>query len=177
MLIVAGLTALYTTRCVWMVFYGEKKLENPVHPVGRNMKIALIPLAIGALITWILIGPFSKMMSSSLPVHSIQEMDLGNLFNHVIFAPATWIALAIIALGIMTWFGRAALAGIYKVLKPIAGLAESSFGFEKINKYLVDATQGIGESLRVTQTGILNWNIFYILIALVFVFAVLMIGA
>lgn len=177
MLIVAGLTAFYTTRCVWMVFYGAKKLEYPIHPVGKNMKIALIPLAIGAFSTWILIGPFSKMMSSSLPVHLIQEIDLHELFNHVVFAPATWIALAIIALGIMTWFGRRALTGVQKVLKPIAEIAEASFGFEKINKYIVDATQGLGEGLRITQTGKLNWNIFYILVALVVVFAVLIVGA
>jgi NADH-quinone oxidoreductase subunit L len=177
MLIVAGLTALYTTRCVWMVFYGENKLDRHIHPVGRNMKIALTPLAIGAFSTWILIGPFSKMMSSSLPVHSIQEVNLSELFNHVVFAPATWIALAVIALGIMTWFGRGTLTGIRQALKPIAGMAEASFGFEKINKFIVGATQGLGESLRITQTGKLNWNVFYILVTLVVVFAVLMIGA
>ncbi|MBW6472483.1 MAG: NADH-quinone oxidoreductase subunit L [Anaerolineaceae bacterium] len=177
MLIVAGLTALYTIRCVWMVFYGEKKQGQHIHPIGRNMKIALTPLAIGALTTWILIGPFSKMMSLSLPVHFIQEIDLGQLFNHVVFAPATWIALAVIALGIMTWFGKPALSGIQEILKPIAGIAQESFGFERINKFIVDATQGMGENLRTTQTGKLNWNVFYILVALVVVFAVLMIGA
>ena len=92
-------------------------------------------------------------------------------------APATWIALAIIALGIMTWVGRAALGGIQQALKPIARMADASFGFEKINKLIVDATQKVGESLRVTQTGKLNWNVFYILIALVVVFGVLIIGA
>lgn len=177
MLIVAGLTALYATRCVWMVFYGEKKLEPHIHPIGRNMKIALIPLAIGALTSWLLIGPFSKMMRVSLPIHSIQEIDLIHLFNHVVFAPATWIALAIIGLGIMTWYGRAALTGIQQVLKPIAEIAEASFGFEKINKLIVDATQGMGEGFRITQTGKLNWNVFYILVALVVVFAVLIVGA
>jgi hypothetical protein len=41
----------------------------------------------------------------------------------------------------------------------------------------MDATQGLGESLRATQTGKLNWNILYILIALVVVFGILIIGA
>lgn len=177
MLIVAGLTALYTARCVWMVFYGEKKLELTVHPLGRNMKIALAPLAFGAITTWLLIGPFSKMMSTSLPIHSIDEINLSHLFKHVLLAPATWIALAIIALGIMTWVGRAALSGIQRALQPIASTAQASFGFEKINKLIVDATQGLGESLRATQTGKLNWNILYILIALVVVFGILIIGA
>jgi len=177
MLIVAGITALYTVRCVYLVFYGEKKLEEHIHPIGKNMKIALAPLGFGAITTWLLIGPFSKMMSTSLPMHSINELNLGHLFNHVLLAPATWIALAIIALGIMTWVGRAALGGIQQALKPIARMADVSFGFEKINKLIVDATQKVGESLRVTQTGKLNWNVFYILIALVVVFGVLIIGA
>jgi NADH-quinone oxidoreductase subunit L len=177
MLIVAGITALYTARCVWMVFYGEKKLEAHIHPLGKNMKIALAPLAFGTITTWLLIGPFSRMMSTSLPIHSINEINLGNLFKHVFLAPATWIALAIIALGILTWFSRAALSGIQQALQPFARIAEASFGFEKINKFIVDATQGMGESLRVTQTGKLNWNVFYILIALVVVFGVLIIGA
>ncbi len=177
MLIVAGLTALYTARCVWMVFYGEKKLELPVHPLGRNMKIALAPLAFGAITTWLLIGPFSKMMSTSLPIHSINEINLSQLFKHVLLAPATWIALAIIALGIMTWVGRAALSGIQQALQPVARAAQASFGFEKINKLIVDATQGLGESLRATQTGKLNWNVLYILVALVVVFGILIIGA
>ncbi|MBE0686232.1 MAG: hypothetical protein IH585_09545, partial [Anaerolineaceae bacterium] len=177
MLIVAGLTALYTARCVWMVFYGEKKLEKHIHPIGRNMKIALIPLAIGALTSWLLIGPFSKMMSSTLPVHAIQEVDLSHLFSQVLFAPATWIALAIIALGIMIWYGRAALNGIQEALKPIAEFAEASFGFEKMNKLIVNTTQDLGERLRTTQTGKLNWNVLFILVALVVVFVVLMVGA
>lgn len=177
MLIVAGITALYTARCVWMVFYGAKKLEGQIHPVGKNMKIALAPLAVGAITTWLLIGPFSKMMSTTLPIHNINEINLGILFNNLFLAPATWIALAIIALGIMTWFGREALSGIQQVFQPIARMAAASFGFEKINKQIVDATQGMGESLRATQTGKLNWNVFYILIALVVVLGVLIIGA
>jgi NADH-quinone oxidoreductase subunit L len=177
MLIVAGLTALYTTRCVWMVFYGEKDGDLHVHPLGRNMKIALTPLAFGALTTWLLIGPFSKMMSSSLPVHNIHELTLVEMFQHVILNPATWIAVAIVILGIMTWFGRESLTGIQSILKPLANAAQASFGFESINKFIVSSSNYLGEKLRTTQTGKLSWNILYILISLVVVFAVLLIGA
>jgi NADH-quinone oxidoreductase subunit L len=177
MLIVAGLTALYTTRCVWMVFYGEKESDLHIHPLGRNMKIALAPLAFGALTTWLLIGPFSKMMSSTLPVHNLHELTLIQMVEHVILAPATWIAVAIVILGIMTWFGRESLANIQTALKPVAKAAEASFGFEAINKFIVSFSHYLGEKLRGTQTGKLNWNILYMLIGLVVVFAVLLIGA
>lgn len=177
MLLVAGLTALYTTRCVWMVFYGESNEELSIHPLGRNMKIALAPLAFGALTTWLLIGPFSKMMSQSLPVHGLHELTLVQMVEHVVSAPATWIAVAIILLGMMTWFGRESLESVQTIFKPLANIAEASFGFEGINKFIVSSSNSIGEKLRTTQTGKLNWNIFYLLVALVVVFAVLLIGA
>ncbi len=177
MLIVAGLTALYTSRTVWMVFYGEKNDDLHVHPLGRNMKIALVPLAFGALTTWLLIGPFSKMMSSTLPVHTIHDLTLVEMFQNVILNPATWIAVAIIILGIMTWFGRESLMGIQTLFKPLMNAAQASFGFESINKFIVTSSNYLGEKLRTTQTGKLSWNILYMLIGLVVVFAALLIGA
>ena len=176
MLIVVGLTALYTTRCVMMVFYGKTKLAGRVHAVGRNMKIALFPLALGAISTWLLIDQFSTLMSSTLPMHSVDVLDLMSLFKHVILTPSTWIALGIIAIGILTWFGRESLSGIQKIFSPVARISEASFGFEKINQIIVNGTNEVGEKLRVTQTGKLNWNVFYILITLVLTFAVLMVG-
>ena len=177
MLIVAGFTALYTTRCVMMVFYGKTKVKDHIHPVGKNMKIALFPLAFGAITTWLLIFQFSSLMSSTLQMHLVEVIDLKMLFNHVILTPSTWIALALIALGIMIWFGKDKLSGILKLFNPVAKISEASFGFEKINKIIVNITNEIGEKLRGTQTGNLNWNIFYILITLVLVFAFLLVGA
>ena len=62
----------------------------------------------------------------------------------------------------------------YKVL---AKSPRNSFGFEAINHGIVTAVQDTGEALRVTQTGLLNWNVFGILLALVIVLAILVWGA
>ena len=56
MLIGAGITALYTFRCVWMVFYGEPHSDQHVHDAGPAMKVALIPLAVATLPSWLLAG-------------------------------------------------------------------------------------------------------------------------
>ncbi len=72
MLVTAGLTALYTFRCVWLVFYGQPRSNLHPHPTGFAMKVALLPLAAGTLTTWLLVGPFSKMLGESLPFHSIE---------------------------------------------------------------------------------------------------------
>ena len=50
MFIGAGLTALYTLRMVWLVFFGEQRDPLHGHDAGPAMKVALYPLAIGALI-------------------------------------------------------------------------------------------------------------------------------
>jgi NADH-quinone oxidoreductase subunit L len=176
MLIVAGLTACYTFRCLWMVFYGESRSEYHVHPVGTAMKIALTPLAIGAVSSWLLIGPFSKMMGESLPFHEIHELGLLEMMKEVVLAPATWLAVAVVLAGIMTWFGREALGGLIGAFKGVGQIAEKSFGFEAINSGIVKGVQGLAEKLRFTQTGILNWNIFAILLSLIIVVAVLVIG-
>ena len=44
MVLVAGLTALYTIRCVWMVFFGEPRSEYHAHKTDAAQMIALAPL-------------------------------------------------------------------------------------------------------------------------------------
>ena len=61
MLIGAGLTALYTFRFLSMVFYGEPRGHAHAHDAGPAMKVALVPLALGTLTTWLLAGPFGAV--------------------------------------------------------------------------------------------------------------------
>ncbi len=177
MLFVAGLTALYTFRCLWMVFYGETKQDQHVHPTGTAMKVALAPLALGALTSWLLVGLFGQMLENSLPAHKVHALGILEMINEVVSAPATWIAMAIIALGIMTWYVRNSLQAVTNALRVPVELAKNSFGFESINDGIINSVQSLGEKLRVTQTGQLNWNVFGILAGLVILIAVLVIGA
>ncbi len=177
MVIVAGITAFYTFRCVWMVFYGESHTEKHVHDAGPFMKTALIPLAALSLVTWVAAGPFSKMLKNTLPHHEIEPVSTMLVVEEVLKAPATWIAMAVIALGLIAWWQRARLAGLGKSLKGLGEAAVNSFGFEAINRGIVGGVQSSAESLRVTQTGVLNWNIACILIGLVIVMVILVMGA
>lgn len=177
MLFVAGLTALYTFRCLWMVFYGGEQSEHHVHPVGMAMKISLAPLAIGALTTWLLAGLFSQMLAGSLPAHNIHTLNLLEMMQEVALTPLTWIAMAVVALGVMTWYARQSLQKISNGLRGLGDAARQSFGFEWINRGIENGTQTIAEGLRVTQTGQLNWNVFGIVAGLVVIIAILVIGA
>ena len=73
MLICVGITALYSLRLVWMVFYGRQRLERtrPRRPPGHAGFLVL--LAIGTLTTWLLAGGLSHMLAGSLPFHQIES--------------------------------------------------------------------------------------------------------
>jgi NADH-quinone oxidoreductase subunit L len=98
MVIVAGLTALYTVRCFWLVFCGEPRSEYHVHKTELAMKIALAPLAFAALVSWLVVGRFSVLLGQSLPYHEIEPFPLKELLYEVVSIP-TLIALVVIAIG------------------------------------------------------------------------------
>lgn len=178
MVLVAGLTALYTFRCVWMVFYGEPRSELHAHDASPAMRVALIPLAVGALTTWLLAAPFAELLKRTLPAHAefLPEEGGWMLLKEVVTTPYTYIALAVIALGILAWVGREKLAGVARSLNWLGNIAADSFGFEAINRGIVKGTQSLSETLRGTQTGQLNWNVAGIVIGLIAVLVYLILA-
>jgi NADH-quinone oxidoreductase subunit L len=179
MVVGAGLTALYTLRCVWMVFFGQPRSALHGHDAGAAMQVALVPLALGTLVSWLLAGVLQRFLAFTLPFHDIEVSHLGEILLEVLSAPATWIALLVIALGLLAWVlrGRWLLRLLAGALEPLRWAAERSFGFEWINRRLVSITAHAAEDLRGTQTGLLNWNMVAILGALVLVIAILALGA
>ena len=177
MLIVAGLTALYTARCVWLVFFGEPRSEYHAHPAGIPMLVALVPLAAAALVSWLVVGRFSLLMGEkTLPFHAIEAFGLKDMLHEVLSIP-TLIALVVIGLGILLWFLRDRLEGVTNGLRSIRWAAEKSFGFEAINSAVVSVTHSIAEAVRRTQTGLLGWNVVGIVLTVIVLFAILILGA
>jgi len=177
MVFVAGLTALYTMRMVWMVFFGEPRSDYHAHPVGLAMKIALAPLALGALVSWLAVGHFSVLLGpNSLPYHGIEPFSLGQMVHEVVALP-TLIPLAVIGLGILCWVFRSQLTWLVKGLDWMRWLAEHSFGFEGINSGIVKGAEASAEGLRVTQTGLVSWNLLAVLATLIIFFTLFAIGA
>jgi NADH-quinone oxidoreductase subunit L len=177
MLLVVGLTALYTFRCVWLVFYGEPRAELHGHDAGLAMRIPLILLAIGSFTTWLLVGPYQALMAENMSFLNMEAVPGYEIMLEVLKAPLTWIALVLTLLGFAAWWWREPLNGVTKALRGIGWAAANSFGFEAINRGVVNVTQESAESLRVTQTGLLNWNVFGIIAGLVILLAILMLGA
>ena len=177
MVFVAGLTALYTFRCVWMVFYGEPRSGYHAHPVGLAMKIALVPLALAALISWLAVGRFSLLLGEgSLPYHAIEPFGLREMLHEVV-SLQTLIPLGVILVGVLLWIFREKLGWLVKAFSWLRWTAEHSFGFEAINSGIEKATLGSAEGLRVTQTGLLGWNIVAVVSTIIILFTLFAIGA
>jgi len=173
----AGLTAFYTFRFVWLVFYGEPRSELHAHDAPPAMRVSLSLLAVGTLTTWLVAGPFGHLLESSLPFHTLHALGTLALVQEILAAPATWGTLAVIALGLGAWWKRDALAGVGAAFRWLGRAAANSFGFELLNTLSVIVTQRMAAGLAITQTGQLNWNMVGIVGGLVAVLLFLAWGA
>ncbi len=169
----AGLTAMYTLRMVYLVFFGQERSHLHAHDAQTAMKVSLGLLAFGACTTWLLAGPLYQLLTSTLPFHQFHELTTLDMMSEVITAPITYLALFVVFIGGVCWWKRDALSGITKQLQGLARMATNSFGFEAINRGIVRVTQGTAEALRITQTGLLSWNVAGIVIGLIVVLIVL----
>jgi NADH-quinone oxidoreductase subunit L len=178
MVLGAGLTALYTLRCIWLVFYGEPRSQLHAHDARPAMMVALAPLALGTLASWLLAGPFSQLLGgvSAYEKIGMEVQTTLSIMKEVVLAPATLLALGVIALGAAAWWQRSNLGGLMHGLRGASWAASSSFGFEAINRAIVSTTQSAAELLRETQTGLLNWNMLAIVAALAVVLGILILG-
>jgi len=74
-------------------------------------------------------------------------------------------------LGLAAWQWRKHLAGLGRLLGGFGQLATDGFGFESLNRGIVNATLKAADTIRPLQTGLLNWNVVGILGGLVVVLA------
>ncbi|MBN2472240.1 MAG: NADH-quinone oxidoreductase subunit L [Anaerolineae bacterium] len=176
MVISAGLTALYTFRMVWLVFYGEPRAKLHAHDATPAMRFSLGALALGTCTTWLLAGPFAHMLENTLPLHHLHAPTTLELVGEILGAPATWVALAVVAAGLALWWWRDRFHWLANLLAPVGRAAEKDFGFEWINARVVDATSGSAEAMRATQTGLVSWNIVGIIGGLIVVLAMLLLA-
>lgn len=159
MLISAGITACYTFRMVHLVFYATPQRQHEVHDAPKAMQIALVPLAVGSLSTWLLAGCLARSLANSLPYHQLHALSTWQVVLEVISAPATLLALVVIALGLAAWWWRQNLQPLAKFAVWPARWANADFGFEHINRGVVKLTMAAATIMRKTQTGQLNWNV------------------
>ena len=158
MLLGAGMTAFYTLRMTWLVFFGEARESFHLHDAGKAMKVALGLLAAGTLTTWLPVGPFSALLHETLPFHAIHSLGVLALAEEIFTAPATYGALAVIAIGLASFW----ILKKQTMQKPAAWMEslQESFGLDWLNRQIATVTVQLASVLQKTQTGKLNWNVF-----------------
>jgi NADH-quinone oxidoreductase subunit L len=176
MLICAGLTALYTFRMVWMVFYGEPRGQQAAHDAPGAMRVSLFVLALGTLGTWLIAGQFGDLLSHTLSFQSLSAGTTSAVVVRVLAAWPTWLALAVVALGLAAWWWRDRLAPISSRLRWLAGAANGDLGLAWFNRVVVRGVSGIAQALTITQTGQFNWNMVGVLGGLIIILALLALG-
>lgn len=159
MLIGAGLAGLYSLRMVALVFYGSGRNLEQVHDAPAAMRVSLVTLAAGTLTTWLLVGPFSRLLSATLPFQSIQMEETWAVISGILQAYPTWLTAGLICMVASTWFLHRRMSALAQAAKPLIDFTQSGSGFEWINQQIVSITKEAAASIRRTQTGILNWNV------------------
>jgi NADH-quinone oxidoreductase subunit L len=175
LLLGVGLTALYTFRAYWMTFEGPPASERRIHDAPGAMRFSLALLAAGCLTSWLLAGPFSRLLADTLPWHALHAVSTSEFVLEVLLSPSTALALFVVIVGLSGWIMRSRLNGVKAVFARAAGLTSSDFGFESLNAVIVRATNDTASWLRRGQTGQLSWNIAGIVGGLTLVLAVLLI--
>lgn len=173
LLATVGITAVYTLRMVWLVFFGASRATRPAHDALPAMRVALVVLAFGTLTTWLLAGPFECLLGAYPPVGGLLSQT-AQVCTRVIAAPTTALALLVTALGFAVWWWREQLIWLTARLAWFDRLASKDFGFEWFNAQIVNGTVRLAQAARATQTGQLNWNMAGIVGGLVFVLALLL---
>ncbi len=139
------------------------------------MKVSLGLLAVGSFITWLFFGRLNGLLASTLPFHGLEHESLLEMVTAILSAPATWLALGVVALGFVIFWVRARGYRLFggDWLSPFV---DSAFGFEPLNRFVVGGVYKIAQGFSLTQTGELNWNILGIISALLVVLVVLWLG-
>lgn len=173
MLFGAALTAFYTFRMTWLVFFGDERDSLHAHDAGAAMKTSLGILASATFVTWLSFGGFSKLLTASLPFHGLHEESTLHMTETLLSAPLTWFALLIVGLSLTLFFVLGRKSALADAPAWWNKLTETSFGFESLNHSVVRGVNFIAEKLRFTQSGELNWNILGIMGGLLAVLLVL----
>jgi NADH-quinone oxidoreductase subunit L len=105
-----------------------------------------------------------NLLHETLPFHSIHSLSLIELVKEVLLAPATYIALTVVAFG-LAFFVMVRKQAVIQKESWTDVLSRESLGFDWLNRQVAAVTVRFASILQRTQTGVLSWNVVGILTA------------
>jgi len=151
--IAAGLTVAYAFKAFAAVFLGkpQQTAHDEAHghageaPVGMWLPVAL--LAFGALVSWLLIGIFSRayVETGLAATHlSLREM----IKETLALKPALAGSVCALCLGFLAFAGRRAIASFARrFCRPAVACIRGGFGFDTLYYWIRDRIIGAGKFL------------------------------
>ncbi len=202
-LIVASLAALltvfYALRTTACVFWGKPRFQKHPHPTPRVMGLPLALLALGSVLSWILVGPITRSWTAS--GLEGRMIDAWELIKETFSSGAFLITLLALGVGLLLFlyrkpigsflrlkaagFLRAVALGLgfdilygwlSRIIYSLGGLAERFWEekvMEGINRGVGKASLTLSVLSRKMQTGDIHWNLLYVIIALIVIVGVL----
>lgn len=171
-----ALTAMYTLRMVALVFFGTPLGQKAQHDGLPAMRISLGILSLGALVSWGIAGDFSALLHHTLPYHRLHTIPTIELVLEVTRSTTTFASLGIIVLSFAIWVLRERFTFVANILRPMSRWASADFSFEWINQKISESVRALANTLSLLQTGVVNWNILYIIMGLLAVITILIQG-
>jgi len=169
--ITAILTAAYTLRMLNLVFWGQPRREQHVHPTAWQMSVPLVLLAIGTTVAWMAIGFLSRSYAA-FHFTGVQAFTLLGFILDTVSKPAIAFSLAALALGVGLFYVRKAYAAS-TVGEATIAVARKGYGFDAFYGGLVAGLVRFGKGFRRTHTGDLNYNLTGLVIGLLILVLVL----
>ncbi len=142
----AGITAYYSARCLWMVWFAPPAETRQAHALSRAMSIPLGLLAAGTLTTWLLAGPFSQFLAATSPFQTLHVVTTAEMVVEIVTLPATYVAILVVLAGIGAWRWRTALTPIFGRFGWLSSAAANDFGFEWVNSEIVKLTRSSADT-------------------------------
>lgn len=172
----AGLTACYITRAVDRVFFFHNPARQQRHVTPSGMSFALGLLAVMAFASTLLVEPISRALQGSLPYHQIAPVSAVDLAASLANSASTYAALGVSIIGASAWLGRSRLKGLLRAWQWMARIQAGGFHFESINRIVSVAVHGTSAQMARVQTGLLNWNLAWLVGGLCLLLLVMTLG-
>ena len=161
--VTAVLTAVYSIRIYYLVFYAEPTTSAEESPLAMTGPLAV--LAGLTATSWLAIGPLSSGLATYFPESHLHAYTLVEFLEHTLIPRTAVLTAGILGFGYLafhyqTSINDAAPGDLLTVL-------DAGYGFDRLYEGLVVAYRWWCTRTRVIQTGDVNYNAVGIVVTLV----------